>query len=243
MTSTTSRRLISGMRRAPERARGAVTAIKDGQAVDETLQRGVPRHPFDQGRRRGLRLHRCWSPSRMPMRRARPAALGRAGPRRRQGRALIRANDIVADFVAAARSGTAPRAGFGEDELRELHALAARSRASGGAGELDDIDFTPVRADRRRPRAGRSITRPARRSGTIRFAPSTELFRAPTTRCCCSASCDARHARRRGSTRGAAARRFRAVRRYCAGRSSSRLAEPREAVDREVFEFVEGTAT
>ncbi|HZY67661.1 MAG TPA: Hpt domain-containing protein, partial [Devosia sp.] len=73
----------------------------------------------------------------------------------------IRANDLVADFVAAAKAGTSLGAGYGADERKQFDALT-----SGGAAELStlghkgesgsfrddsgsspdefDIDFTPV---------------------------------------------------------------------------------------------------
>jgi two-component system, chemotaxis family, sensor kinase CheA len=60
----------------------------------------------------------------------------------------IRANDIVADFVAAARAGEALAAGYGADEMAQFEALTS-GQAPGDNGEPMeefDIDFEPVRA-------------------------------------------------------------------------------------------------
>ena len=60
----------------------------------------------------------------------------------------IRANDIVADFVAAARAGEALAVGYGADEMAQFEALTS-GHAPGEDGEpMDefDIDFEPVRA-------------------------------------------------------------------------------------------------
>jgi two-component system, chemotaxis family, sensor kinase CheA len=60
----------------------------------------------------------------------------------------IRANDIVADFVAAARAGETPVAGYGADEMAQFEALTS-GHAPGDDGspvEEFDIDFEPVRA-------------------------------------------------------------------------------------------------
>jgi len=60
----------------------------------------------------------------------------------------IRANDIVADFVNAAKAGTSLGAGYGADERKQFDALtsgeqAAEDEGPGGDDEFD-IDFTPV---------------------------------------------------------------------------------------------------
>ncbi|MEQ1899333.1 MAG: chemotaxis protein CheA [Devosia sp.] len=57
----------------------------------------------------------------------------------------IRANDIVADFVRAARTGEALAADYGGDEKAQFDALTrGDDDGSGGVVEEFDIDFTPV---------------------------------------------------------------------------------------------------
>ena len=64
----------------------------------------------------------------------------------------IRANDIIADFVAAAKNGTLLGAAYGDDERAQFDALtsgnAAEARPAAGADDeaIDefDIDFVPV---------------------------------------------------------------------------------------------------
>lgn len=57
----------------------------------------------------------------------------------------IRANDIVADFVAAARDGVAPAPGYGADEKAQFDALTANDPdLIGEPMEEFDIDFVPV---------------------------------------------------------------------------------------------------
>ncbi len=62
----------------------------------------------------------------------------------------IRSNDIVADFVNAAKSGASLGAGYGADERKQFNALTSGERAAddeaGGEDEFD-IDFTPVMVD------------------------------------------------------------------------------------------------
>ena len=89
---------------------------------------------------------------------------------------LIRAADVLADLVAAARTGTAPAAGFGEDVLRELHALAGTEAGAANGGELDDV-FASARAATAAPVPAAPPAEPARRTLTIRFAPGAEMFR------------------------------------------------------------------
>lgn len=57
----------------------------------------------------------------------------------------IRANDIVADFVTAARTGEALGAGYGDEERLRFDALCAGEGGEGGEPlEEFDIDFVPV---------------------------------------------------------------------------------------------------
>ena len=89
---------------------------------------------------------------------------------------LIRAADVLADLVAAARTGTAPAAGFGEDVLRELHALAGTEAGADNGGDLDDV-FASALAAAAPPAPAETPAEPARRTLTIRFAPGAEMFR------------------------------------------------------------------
>jgi two-component system chemotaxis sensor kinase CheA len=63
----------------------------------------------------------------------------------------IRANDIVADFVNAAKSGTSLGGAYGADERKQFDALTSGNAAEGGSDDesgepMDefDIDFVPV---------------------------------------------------------------------------------------------------
>jgi len=63
----------------------------------------------------------------------------------------IRANDLVADFVNAAKSGTSLGASYGADERKQFDALTSGNAAEGGSDDesgesMDefDIDFVPV---------------------------------------------------------------------------------------------------
>ena len=57
----------------------------------------------------------------------------------------IRANDIVADFVAAAKDGTELEAGYGAEEKQQFDALTSGDPdAVGESMEEFDIDFVPV---------------------------------------------------------------------------------------------------
>ena len=58
----------------------------------------------------------------------------------------IRANDIVADFVAAAKAGEELGADYGADEKAQFDALTRGEHADDNAGSMEefDIDFVPV---------------------------------------------------------------------------------------------------
>ncbi len=67
----------------------------------------------------------------------------------------VRANDIVADFVTAAKAGTSLGAAYGADERTQFDAWTSgqvvETRAGARSGDLADdefdIDFTPVMVD------------------------------------------------------------------------------------------------
>jgi len=102
----------------------------------------------------------------------------------------VRANDIVADFVAAARAGTSLGADYGADERAQFDALTSGSAAEQPADDtpLDefDIDFVPVRVDLTAlagPPAAAEDDRFAevplaveKTQWEIRFAPHSELY-------------------------------------------------------------------
>jgi two-component system, chemotaxis family, sensor kinase CheA len=57
----------------------------------------------------------------------------------------IRANDIVADFVNAAKAGASLGSAYGDDERKQFDALTSGETPAGGeAMDEFDIDFTPV---------------------------------------------------------------------------------------------------
>ena len=107
----------------------------------------------------------------------------------------IRANDLVADFVNAAKAGTSLGAGYGADERKQFDALTSGEAVEfgtkvGGADEsgesMDefDIDFTPVMVE---IPVGGSEPEPAdtfvhvpltveKGHWEIRFAPHRELY-------------------------------------------------------------------
>jgi len=61
----------------------------------------------------------------------------------------LKSNDIVADFVAAAREGTELAADYGAEELARFNAIASGDQAPGDDEPMEefDIDFTPVLVD------------------------------------------------------------------------------------------------
>ncbi len=96
----------------------------------------------------------------------------------------IRANDIVADFVKAARTGEHLADGYGMAEKAQFDLLTS-GEDSGGDEPMEefDIDFTPVRVD-----IGRPVPPPPgdafamapltvdRNQWEIRFTPHSELY-------------------------------------------------------------------
>jgi two-component system chemotaxis sensor kinase CheA len=100
----------------------------------------------------------------------------------------VRANDIVADFVAAARAGSSLGAAYGADERAQFDALtAAGGAAPAGADapplEEFDIDFVPVRVDLAALAGAGEDDRFAeaplaveKTQWEIRFAPHSELY-------------------------------------------------------------------
>ncbi|MGN6486715.1 MAG: chemotaxis protein CheA [Devosia sp.] len=105
----------------------------------------------------------------------------------------IRANDIVADFVAAARDGVALAPGYGADEKAQFDALTASDPDLGGEPmEEFDIDFVPVMVTipgaeddalpppvELAPALADSFEAPPMAQGTrwtIRFTPHGELY-------------------------------------------------------------------
>ena len=105
----------------------------------------------------------------------------------------IRANDIVADFVAAARDGVALAPGYGADEKVQFDALTANDPDLGGEPmEEFDIDFVPVMVTipgaeddalpppvELAPALADSFEAPPMAQGTrwtIRFTPHGELY-------------------------------------------------------------------
>ncbi|HVX71631.1 MAG TPA: Hpt domain-containing protein, partial [Devosia sp.] len=103
----------------------------------------------------------------------------------------IRANDIVADFVNAAKSGSSLGPAYGQDERQQFDALtsgnaAAADDASGAPMEDFDIDFVPVMVDLGAVAASEpepmddsfALAPLAVEKGhwEIRFAPHSELY-------------------------------------------------------------------
>jgi len=106
----------------------------------------------------------------------------------------IRANDIVADFVAAARDGVALAPGYGADEKAQFDALTSGNDPdmTGEPMEEFDIDFVPVMVNLEgnaaadappavelAPAADDSFEAPPMGEGTrwiIRFTPHSELY-------------------------------------------------------------------
>jgi two-component system chemotaxis sensor kinase CheA len=86
---------------------------------------------------------------------------------------LFTASDVLADFVAMARSGEEAPAGYGDECRAALEALLGQDEEGGGAdtaAEDFDIPFVPVRVDFDEP--GES----AERSYSIGFRPSAEFL-------------------------------------------------------------------
>ncbi len=95
----------------------------------------------------------------------------------------IRANDIVADFVNAAREGRELAAAHGAEEKKQFDALTrGDAQADDEPMEEFDIDFTPVKVDLDRPAqpAGDSFASAPltvdRSQWEIRFTPYSELY-------------------------------------------------------------------
>jgi two-component system chemotaxis sensor kinase CheA len=101
----------------------------------------------------------------------------------------IRANDIVADFVNAAKTGVALGAGYGADEKAHFDALTSGEQMAGGDDdgppmEEFDIDFVPVmvRLGGDEPPAGDAFDAPPMQADAadtlweIRFRPHSELY-------------------------------------------------------------------
>ena len=95
----------------------------------------------------------------------------------------IRANDIVADFVAAARDGSVLAADYGADEKAQFDALTMGELAAGGESEPMeefDIDFVPVMVNLDEADEPDDFAPPplAGDSGhwEIRFTPHGELY-------------------------------------------------------------------
>ena len=76
---------------------------------------------------------------------------------------IVRAGDVLAELVEAARTGSDVPAGFGADVAAELQDLFAGAQAAGAA---------PAKADRPKPEAGGAM-----RTCRIDFEPHRELFR------------------------------------------------------------------
>jgi two-component system chemotaxis sensor kinase CheA len=95
----------------------------------------------------------------------------------------IRANDIVADFVAAARDGAKLAADYGIDEKAQFDALTRGEQAAGAEDETIeefDIDFVPVMVDLEQLNEPDDFAAPplAVEQGQweIRFTPHGELY-------------------------------------------------------------------
>ncbi len=100
----------------------------------------------------------------------------------------IRANDIVADFVNAAKTGASLGSAYGADERKQFDALTSGEHAhvgddeSGEAMDEFDIDFTPVMVDLSAPQEPEPDTfthvplAVEKGHWEIRFAPHRELY-------------------------------------------------------------------
>ena len=87
---------------------------------------------------------------------------------------LLRAGDILADHVSAARSGQPLTEDHDRDVMEELAALAGDEAAGGSEApaDFDDLDFTPMQMEI----ADEETTVPAISGWRIRFAPHASLY-------------------------------------------------------------------
>jgi len=87
---------------------------------------------------------------------------------------LLRAGDILADHVSAARSGQPLTEGHDRDVMEELAALADDETSGGGeaSADFDDLDFTPMQIEI----ADEEATAPAISGWRIRFVPHASLY-------------------------------------------------------------------
>lgn len=87
---------------------------------------------------------------------------------------LLRAGDILADHVSAARSGQPLTGGHDRDVMEELAALADDETSGGGeaSADFDDLDFTPMQIEI----ADEEATAPAISGWRIRFVPHASLY-------------------------------------------------------------------
>ena len=99
---------------------------------------------------------------------------GKLDPDANVVKVLLRAGDILADHVSAARSGQALDPGHDKEVMEELALLADGEVPNGEAApsDFDDIDFTPMQIDLGDD-AGAS---PASVGWRIRFAPRAGLY-------------------------------------------------------------------
>lgn len=87
---------------------------------------------------------------------------------------LLRAGDILADHVSAARSGQPLTEGHDLDVMEELATLAGDETSGGGeaSADFDDLDFTPMQIEI----ADEEATAPAISGWRIRFVPQASLY-------------------------------------------------------------------
>lgn len=87
---------------------------------------------------------------------------------------LLRAGDILADHVSAARSGQPLAEGHDRDVMEELIALADGETGGGGSApaDFDDLDFTPTQIDLESDDA--AAAGPA--GWRVRFSPHASLY-------------------------------------------------------------------
>ena len=96
---------------------------------------------------------------------------------------VVRAGDIVADLVSAARTGDEPDAGFETEVLNELAIIAGADAPAGGGepeSDMDDIEFTPIRVDDAADDGDEAqsdeAAPPANVSYRITFKPTTNMY-------------------------------------------------------------------